>query len=102
VKEKPVIIGLTAAAAAAFLSVASSTASPAADEQVVSVIEMENVLLTDAIRQLARQARLNIVIDPRLSASPFDRVTVSFRWQDVTAREALDALLDNHGLVLVE
>jgi len=63
---------------------------------------MENVPLTDAIRKIAGQARLNILLDPRLSAPPFDRVTVSIRWQDVTAREALAALLDNHGLVLVE
>jgi len=63
---------------------------------------MEKVPLTDAIRQLARQARLNILLDPRLSAAPFDRMTVSIRWENVTAQEALAALLDNYGLVLVE
>jgi hypothetical protein len=29
-------------------------------------------------------------------------MTVSVRWENVTAREALSALLDNYGLVLVE
>lgn len=63
---------------------------------------MENVPLTDALRKIAGWARLNIVIDPRLSAPPFDRITVSIRWQNVTAREALTALLDNYGLVLLD
>jgi hypothetical protein len=77
-------------------------AAPPAKNDVIPLIEMENVPLTDAIRQLARQARLNIVLDPRLSEAPFARVTISVRWQGVTAREALVALLDNYGLVLVE
>ena len=77
-------------------------AAPPANNDVIPLIEMENVLLTDAIRQLARQARLNIVLDPRLSEAPFARLTVSVRWQGVTAREALVALLHNYGLVLVE
>src|SRR2546422_6455320 len=84
-------------AVAVLVSAATSAAPPAKDE-VIPLIEMENVPLTDAIRKLAGQARLNILLDPRLSAPPFDRVTVSIRWHDVTAREALTALLENHGL----
>jgi hypothetical protein len=80
---------------------AAAWAAPPAKDEVIPLIEMENVPLTDAIRQLARQAHLNILLDPRLSAPPYDRMTVSIRWQDVTAREALDALLDNYGLALV-
>ena len=85
----------------AFGSMATSAAPPPKDE-IIPLIEMENVPLTDAIRKIAGQARLNILLDPRLSAPPFDRLTVSIRWRDVTAREALIALLDNHGLILVE
>lgn len=88
-------------AVAAFISASTWAASPAKDE-VIPVIEMEDVRLTDAIRQLASKARINIVIDPKLSEPPFNRTTVSFRWEGVTAREALEALLDNHGLVIVE
>ena len=77
-------------------------AAPPAKDEGIPLIEMDKVPLTDAIRQLARQARLNILLDPRLSAAPFDRMTVSIRWENVTASEALAALLDNHGLVLVE
>ena len=86
----------------AFLVSAGVWAAPPAKIEVIPLIEMEKVPLTDAIRQIARQARLNILLDPRLSEAPFDRVTVSFRWETVTAREALAALLDNYGLVLVE
>ena len=71
-------------------------------DDVIAVIEMDDVPLPDALRQIARKAHLNVLLDPRLSASPYDRTMVSFRWQNVTAKEALTALLENHGLVLVE
>lgn len=100
-KRRWIMFNCAAVAVAAFVSAATSAAPPSKDE-VIPLIEMENVPLTDAIRKIAGQARLNILLDPRLLAPPFDRVTVSIRWQDVTAREALTALLDNHGLVLVE
>jgi hypothetical protein len=87
-------------ALAAFPS-AAARAEPPAKEEVIPLIELENVPLTDALRQMARKARLNILLDPKLSAPPYNRMTVSVRWQEVTAREALDALLDNYGLVLV-
>ena len=77
-------------------------AAPPAKSEVIPLIEMEKIPLTDAIRQLARQARLNILLDPRLSHAPFDRMIVSIRWENVTARDALAALLENHGLALVE
>jgi hypothetical protein len=90
-----------AVAVAAIVS-ADTRAGLAAKNDVIPLIEMEKVPLTDAIRQIARQAQLNILLDPRLSAPPLDGVRVSIRWQGLTAREALLALLDNYGLVLVE
>lgn len=83
-----------------FCTVASAV--PAKDDEVIPLIEMQEVSLTEAIRQLARKAHLNVLLDPRLSGAPYDRMTVSIRWQNVTARDALIALLDNHDLVLVE
>lgn len=77
-------------------------AVPPAEDEVIPLIEMENAPLTQAIRQIAGQAHLNILLDPRLSGPPFDGMTVSIRWQNVTAREALTALLENYGLALVE
>src|SRR5688572_2800677 len=100
-KHRLFTINFALLALALFVATGRGVESPAKD-QPISVIEMENVLLTDAIRQLAVKARLNVLLDPRLTAPPFDKVTVSFRWQDVTAREALEALLDNHDLMLVE
>jgi len=77
-------------------------AAPLSHGDVLPLIEIENVLLPEAIRQLARQAHLNVLLDPRLAEPPLARLTVSVRWENVTAREALVALLDNYGLVLVE
>jgi hypothetical protein len=71
-------------------------------DEVIPLIEMENVRLTDALRQMARKARLNVILDPRLSTAPFNEMTVSIRWENVTAREALTALLENYDLRLVE
>ena len=86
---------------ALFVATVTGAAPPSQDE-IIPLIEMNNTPLSEAIRQLAGKARLNIVLDPRLSAPPFEGRTVSIRWQDVTARDALKALLDNYGLVLVE
>ena len=86
------------------LAVASLfTGTPLASaEEPIPLVEMENVRLPDAIRQLARKARLNVILDPRLAAPPFNEMTVSIRWENVTAKEALAALLDNHDLVMIE
>ena len=100
-KRGSYIAYICAIAALAVMLGAAAWAEPPAKDEVIPLIEMDKVPLNDAIRQLARQAHLNILLDPRLSAPPYDRMTVSIRWQDVTAREALDALLDNYGLVLV-
>jgi hypothetical protein len=77
-------------------------AAPEAPLAAGPVIEMDKVPLSEAIRQLARQAQLNILLDPRLSEPPFAGINVSIRWEGVSAKEALVALLDNYGLVLVE
>jgi hypothetical protein len=37
-----------------------------------------------------------------LSAPAFDQGTISIRWENITARQALAALLDNYDLVLIE
>ena len=91
---------LAVAVVAPLLSVAATPSAPAQDE-VLPLIELEKVRLPDAIRQFARQAQLNAILDPRLSEPPFNEMTVSVRWENVSAREALIALLDNYDLVLV-
>ena len=77
-------------------------APPAPQDEVLPLVELENVRLPDALHQFARKARLNVILDPRLSAPPYNEMTVSVRWENVTAREALEAVLENYGLTLVE
>ncbi len=76
---------------------------------VIPLIVMDTVPLPDALRNLAKQAHLNLVIDPALavtSTRPGKRTisdyNLTFRWENVTARQALAAILDNFDLVLVE
>lgn len=94
---------LTLLLAATGLSIAGE-ATPAATPPaaVLPLVEMQAVRLPEAIRQLARQARLNVILDPRLDTVPFNQLTVSVRWENVTAEEALRALLDNYDLVIVD
>lgn len=66
------------------------------------LIQLDNVPLPDALRQLARQAKMNVILDPRVSQAPYRDIKVSVRWENVTARESLIALIDNYGLALVE
>jgi hypothetical protein len=70
---------------------------------VVPLLVMDSVSLTDAIRKLAGAARLNVLLDPKVAAPAFDgQGTVSFRWERITVRQALAAILDNYGLFMSE
>ncbi len=90
------------ALAALVLFVCEARAEAPAKSEVIALIEFENVPLPEAIRNLARQAGINIVIDPRVTAPPLSQQLVSVRWEGVTAREALLAVLENYGLELKE
>lgn len=70
---------------------------------VIPLMALDDVPLPEAIGKLAVAAALKISPDPKLEKSMEKaRVTVSFRWEKITARQALAALLDNHDLLLVE
>lgn len=75
-------------------------ATPGAAGDVVPLIVIDDVPLTDAIRNLARQSNLNFQFDPKITAS--NQPNVSIRFENVTAQEALSAVLDNYNLVLVK
>jgi type II secretory pathway component GspD/PulD (secretin) len=88
--------------------VAATNATPSAPG-VIPLIVMDDVPLTDAIKNLARQANLNYMLDPRVvygqgaDGQPGrPQPTVSIRWENVTAEQALNALLANNGLQLVD
>ena len=78
-------------------------------DEIVPLIQIDEAPLPDAIRTLARQAGLNFQFDPKvLNLAPDatgkapPQPTVSFRWENVTALEALMALLENYNLQIVK
>ncbi|MFM1768585.1 MAG: hypothetical protein RJA22_1114 [Verrucomicrobiota bacterium] len=80
---------------------APAEATPAAKpDEPVPLIVIDDVPLTDAIRNLARQSNLNFQFDPRIGSS--NQPNVSLRFENVTATEALQAVLENYGLALVK
>jgi type IV pilus assembly protein PilQ len=72
-------------------------------------IQFQDVPLTTAIENLARLAGINYLLDPQIAYGQADQngriktePTLSVRWENITARQALMAVLDNYGLQLVE
>jgi hypothetical protein len=69
---------------------------------VIPLLVLEDVPLSDTIKKLGSQAGLKILMEPTLSASLDPQGTVSLRWQKITVRQALAALIDNYGLVMTQ
>jgi type II secretory pathway component GspD/PulD (secretin) len=72
-------------------------------------IQFQDVPITTAIESLARLAGINYLLDPKIgygqhgpNGQPNPEPVLSVRWEHVTARQALLALLDNYGLQLEE
>jgi type II secretory pathway component GspD/PulD (secretin) len=100
--ETPVVAQAAAPPAAAS---AEPAPTPAAEE-LLPLIMFEDAPLHDAIKTLARQAGINFLFDPKLTApgpdgKPPVQPNVSIRFENVTAQQALTAVLDNYGLQLV-
>ena len=72
----------------------------AKSDEAVPLIVIDDVPLTDAIRNLARQSNLNFQFDPRVTTS--NQPNVSIRFENVSAQEALQAVLDNYSLALAK
>jgi hypothetical protein len=74
----------------------------------IPLIEFHSVPLTDAIANLAAQAGINYICDAKLTAystgADGKRIppTVTLRWENVTAREALEKLVREHALAMTE
>jgi len=95
-----------AQAAPAAGQAAPANPPPPNPNEVVPLIVIDDVPLTDAIRNLARQSNLNFQFDPRITplgadGKPTNQPNVSIRFENVTAQEALQAVLDNYNLVLI-
>ena len=101
----------TAAAPAAAAEPAHTTTeaavSPAA---VIPLIQLQEVELTKAIENLARQAGLNYILDPKVPFGQPDPQTgkvlpqpmITLRWENLTAEQALMGLLTTYSLQIVE
>ncbi len=84
-------------------SVAADTSRVTADTSgVIPLIVMDEVPLDEVIKNLAKQAKLSYSLDPELSSAPDFRGGVTFRWENVTARQALAAIVDNYDLAMTE
>lgn len=88
---------------------ASAAAAQASAPQTIPLIQFQDVPLTTAIENLARQAGINYLLDPKIGYGQPDQngqikpePTLSIRWENITAQQALLALLDNYGLQLNE
>ncbi|MGH7993733.1 MAG: secretin N-terminal domain-containing protein, partial [Limisphaerales bacterium] len=86
-----------------------ATNAPAVPVASIPLIQFQDVPLTTAIENLARQAGINYLLDPKIGFGQPDQSgqvkaepTLSIRWENVTAEQALRALLDNYGLQLIE
>ncbi len=100
------------AAAPAVVAADATTNAPAdvAGPATTSIplIQFQDVPLTTAIENLARQANINYLLDPKINYGQPEangqikaEPNLSIRWENITAEHALVALLDNYGLQLV-
>jgi type II secretory pathway component GspD/PulD (secretin) len=70
-------------------------------QDIIPVIKFTDVPITEGIKNLARQAGINnFMIEPNIFKQP--EPTVSFRWENITAKSALERMLKEQGLFIVE
>lgn len=104
--EAPVAVHGTAPEAPA--PTVTLTNEPGVDP-ILDQVTFDGVPLTEAVQGLALRANLNIEFDPKLltaigpdgHAVPLTPPLITQRWKNVTAKQALTALLDNYGWQLV-
>lgn len=76
-------------------------------EEVIPRIAITDTPLLDAIKTLARQGKINYIVDPHVpgaccgDASKETQPKVSLVWTNTTPQAALNALLANHQLTIV-
>ena len=67
--------------------------------EIVPLIVIDDVPLLDAVKNLTRQASLNFQFDPRVNTMS-NQPNITIRFENVTAEDALAAVLDNNGLTI--
>ncbi|MCX8090486.1 MAG: hypothetical protein N3I86_06040 [Verrucomicrobiae bacterium] len=80
-----------------------------APDAIIPLIQFQDVDLTVAIENLALQAGLNFILDPKVGygrtgpdGKPTPQPKISLRWENLTAEQALMALLNTYNLQLIE
>lgn len=98
-----------APAAATTNSEPATATNGTATAENIPLIQFSDVPITTAIENLARQAGINYMLDPKIGYGQPDQngqikpePHLSIRWQNITAENALLALLDNYDLQLIE
>ena len=83
-------------------ALAAAPVEPAGE--ILPLVQFEDAPLVDVIKTLARQANLNVIFDPRVTAVGADGKStfppVSIRLESVTAQNVLEAVLNNNNLRL--
>ncbi|HWN93589.1 MAG TPA: hypothetical protein VNT99_01040, partial [Methylomirabilota bacterium] len=72
-----------------------------AANELVPLIVIDDVPLIDAVKNLARQAGLNYLPDPKLLTIT-NQPNVTMRLENVTASDALMAVLETYNLQIVQ
>src|SRR5213593_2591332 len=94
----------TPAAKAAAPAEAPTAVPPEPVGETLPLVQFEDAPLVDVIKTLARQANLNVIFDPRVTAVGADGKStlppVSIRLENVTAQNVLEAVLNNNNLRL--
>ncbi len=103
-----IAVSAEAAAVSAAPNPNADSASHPEAAAVIPLIVIDEVPLTDAIKNLARQANLNYMLDPKIAygtPGPDGRVEaqpmISLRWENLTADQALNALLNTYNLNII-
>ncbi|PAW80762.1 MAG: hypothetical protein B9S33_17925 [Pedosphaera sp. Tous-C6FEB] len=87
---------------------AKETARVALEDAVILELKYDDMDLVDLIKSLALQAEINVLFDPKLTqvlrapdGTPLPAPKVpAFRMANVTARQALEAILSNNNLLM--
>jgi type II secretory pathway component GspD/PulD (secretin) len=82
------------------VATADVTQTNAVGAELVPLIVIDDVPLLDAVKNLARQAGLNYLPDPKLSTIT-NQPNVTMRLEKVSAQDALTAVLDTYGLQII-
>ena len=82
-----------------------AAAITAPGEEVMESVQFDELPLPDAIRQLAALAAINIQFDSKMenqvdpaTKAPLAPPTIKEKWKNITALQAMQALLDKYGL----